>query len=650
MAVDLDTSQIKEWRSIITLVIFILTNFPILRPFRVSMYIPRLFANTFWTCLAALRIAPPRNLSSLDAKHASRKIRTYFVRVSIPVNYVTAPLMASLFLLALGAIGRNEIHAGTMGNDDTGISPYDLVLVFLTLGYIANSIGASGLVRYLVVQVLRRHGKSGRRLFLYLYVCFFGLGMFIGNDPIMILFLAYLTRVTTNVRHSRAWIHTQFSIANIATGVLVSSNPTNLLLAGLFNIKFINYTANMIVPIMVTALLLFPFLLYIFHDESLIPSVIKYHELPEELMNKRPINVNIPYFSGRLPKSNDADSELDRTVTNENDIASILNPFLAKKSAIAGTTVMCSTVIILLALNAVYLSKGGNTDFWVTLPAAVLMCLWDCAATWLERKESRRIAHDGRQHAEKLRAEREERRRWIAHCEDPMPTQPKVGVQRVLTNLRVASSTSETQGSSLHGQKTLYSLLQDKYVWCLETFPTTTIAVTRLPYDIVPFAFCMFILVQALASKGWVPVFGHAWDWWATKSGTVGCIWGMGFLGVVLSNFAGTNIGACILLSRIIQAWQDIHSRSGVPISDRTFWATVYSLSIGVNFGAFSLTISASLTGIMWRTVLNKEHRPVRQLDFARVHLPIIAVSMIIACSVLVAQVYIVRSNQPYNA
>lgn len=100
----------------------------------------------------------------------------------------------------------------------------------------------------------------------------------------------------------------------------------------------------------------------------------------------------------------------------------------------------------------------------------------------------------------------------------------------------------------------------------------------------------------------------------------------------------------------MVQAWQEIHSRSGVPISDRTFWATVYSLSIGVNFGAFSLTISASLTGIMWRTVLNKEHQPVGQLDFARVHLPIIAVTMIIACTVLVGQVYIVRSNQPYNA
>jgi hypothetical protein len=46
----------------------------------------------------------------------------------------------------------------------------------------------------------------------------------------------------------------------------------------------------------------------------------------------------------------------------------------------------------------------------------------------------------------------------------------------------------------------------------------------------------MFVLVEALVSKGWVPVFAHGGDKWASKTGTVGCIGGMGFLGVILSN------------------------------------------------------------------------------------------------------------------
>lgn len=95
------------------------TDFPILRPFRAPIYVPRFFANTFWTCLAALRIVPTENPPSLDAKHTLRKVGICFVRISVPINCVTAPLMASLFLLALGAIGRDDIHAGIIGNDET---------------------------------------------------------------------------------------------------------------------------------------------------------------------------------------------------------------------------------------------------------------------------------------------------------------------------------------------------------------------------------------------------------------------------------------------------------------------------------------------------------------------------------------------------
>jgi Na+/H+ antiporter NhaD/arsenite permease-like protein len=59
---------------------------------------------------------------------------------------------------------------------------------------------------------------------------------------------------------------------------------------------------------------------------------------------------------------------------------------------------------------------------------------------------------------------------------------------------------------------------------------------SHLPLKLVPFALAMFVLVQALVTKGWVPVFAYGWDHWVRKTGTVGAIGGMGFLSVVLSN------------------------------------------------------------------------------------------------------------------
>ncbi|KAI5861097.1 hypothetical protein GGS23DRAFT_598974 [Durotheca rogersii] len=751
---DLDTTKIHTWRSIITLVVFVITNIIVLLPFHIPIYIPRLLRDAILDALGALRvIGPRRNRPS----HVSSSISVYsegqddrgrhFVRFRFPMNFVTAPLIADLFLLAILAIGREEVYGGTIGANN--ISPIDIMAFFITLAYIAISIDASGLIRYLAFKVLQKAGKVGHRLFFYLYAFFFALGIFIGNDPIILsgtAFLAYMTRVSSNIIHPRAWIFTQFAIANVASAVLVSSNPTNLVLAGAFNIKFIDYTAHMIVPVVITAIVLFPFLLYIvFADESLIPLCIKMHELSEEAKARKPVNPNIPHARGNAEedKDNPTNGEQEKLLSLEE----IMNPFLDKGGAAFGGVIMAATLITLLALNASTPSTGEHPVFYVTLPAAFVMFCWDIGFGWHHRRETRQIARDGRREFERARAERlaqeEAMERAIlnrsgeqahispvpprptatletsTHCQnavlegihyttDPpsgdikaknslptdktveplpqddrsrgarppaddaaiinekqIPTTPNPQYpSEKLSGLTLIKNAGETSLASSEPEAeaklepscsvaagperrgtTLVSLVADAYRWSQETFPTATAVLSHLPYALVPFAFSMFILVQALVTKGWVPVFAYGWDHWVNKTGTVGSVGGMAFLSVILCNFAGTNIGTTILLSRVIQAWQQIHEENGTRISDRTFWATVYSMALGVNYGAFSTAFSASLAGLLWRDILARKHIHVRGLDFARVNLPIITISMVVGCAVLIGEVYIVKSD-----
>ncbi|KAF4766478.1 hypothetical protein HAV15_010229 [Penicillium sp. str.  len=709
---ELDTSKIKSWRSIITLIIFVITNIIVLFPFHIPLYLPRWLTNGVLDVLSAMRIIPHRTRSRSNDK------QSIFVKFRFPLNFITAPLIADLFLLAILAIGRKEVHDGIVGADN--INPIDIMVFFLTLAYIAISIDASGLIRYLAFKVLQKAGKVGHRLFFYLFVFFFGLGSFIGNDPIILsgtAFLAYMTRVSSNIVHPRAWIHSQFAIANIASAILVSSNPTNLVLAGAFKIKFIVYTANMIVPVVVTAIVLFPFLLYIiFADEDLIPLSITMHELSEDQKKKAPVNPNIPHARGTAEEKEETDDKEGKQLSLEE----IMNPFLDKKGASFGGLIMAATLITLLAINA---SGKENPVFWVTLPAAFVMFCWDLAFC------TREIATKGRQEVENAQAEREMRKReeqqalpermdpealgseqsekydatGLRHCSehtnddislespnsDIASKKPylECGTQFSLSVLvdkekfpelqppgavamdskqparasspealdsRQTTDTTideEKRGYPYHqdnGPRTLTSLAGDIYRWSQETFPTVTVVVSHMPFALVPFAFTMFILVQALVTKGWVPVFAYGWDHWVEKTGTVGSIGGMGFLSVILCNFAGTNIGTTILLSRVIQAWQKIHEVSGIPISDRTWWATIYSMAIGVNYGAFSTAFSASLAGLLWRDILARKHIRVGSLEFARVNLPIIAISMVVGCAVLAGEVYIVRSDNPH--
>ncbi|TVY41180.1 hypothetical protein LOCC1_G005975 [Lachnellula occidentalis] len=725
-SINLDTGQIKTWRSIITLVVFFFTNIVVLFPFHIPVYIPRPFSNAVLDILSALRIISPRSQPfEHDFDDNNGKLKP-FIRVNFPMNFVTAPLIADLFLLAILAIGRDEVHDGTIGANN--ISPLDIMVFFLSLAYIAISIDASGLIRYLAFKVLQKGGKVGHRLFFYLYAFFFVLGSFIGNDPIILsgtAFLAYMTRVSSNIVHPRAWIHTQFAVANIASAILVSSNPTNLVLAGAFKIKFVVYTANMIVPVVVTGIVLFPFLLYIvFADEALIPFSIQMHELSEEAKAKEPVNPNIPHARGTAEEEEDKNNEEGKLLSLEE----IMNPFLDKKGAMFGATIMTATLVTILALNAASQSSGERPVFYVTLPAAFVMFCWDVGFGWVNRHKTREIARKGRQEIEDAQAERmareEEGANRAALEEQPVdataaydltlttspephggdnttttndeitraPTNNRNGLTHMLTppldtsasmlvfqengrptsavdekkdlsriELGTASSNDEKRTSSRTSpspspsfpqtpkRTTLVSLLASRYRWSQETFPTVTAVVAHLPFALVPFAFTMFILVQGLVTKGWVPVFAHGWDYWINKTGTVGSIGGMGFLSVILCNFAGTNIGTTILLSRVIQAWQAIHQRNGIPITDRNFWGTVYGMALGVNYGAFSTAFSASLAGLLWRDILARKHIRVRRLDFARVNLPIIAIAMAVGCAVLVGEIYVIRGEKPYK-
>ena len=323
----------------------------------------------------------------------------YFVRGRLPINFISAPLIAILILLAIGAINRQELHDGTVGKNN--ISPINIAIFYLALGYITTSIEASGAIRFMAFRILQWR-VSAHKLFLYLCISFFGLGILVGSDPIMVSILLYFLKASMNVVHPRAWIHTQFAVANMATTILVSSSPANLALVSAFNIKFIDYTANVAVPVVISAVLLFPFLLYVdFATERLIPSNLRVYELLEEAKRRKPVNPNISWARG-LP--NDEESQAWDHV-NE-----IMNPFLDKAGASFGSVLLFSTIIILLVLNAVYLSSDGHPDYWVTLPAGSITFLWDLAFGWRHRRETRELAREGRLEIERDRLERVARR------------------------------------------------------------------------------------------------------------------------------------------------------------------------------------------------------------------------------------------------
>jgi len=190
-----------------------------------------------------------------------------------------------------------------------------------------------------------------------------------------------------------------------------------------------------------------------------------------------------------------------------------------------------------------------------------------------------------------------------------------------------------------------------KPTWILETprpgyltsrFPTATTVLKRLPIPLVPFALFTFVLVQGLTKKGWVELFANGWAWWASHTGVIGVTAGMGIIACILCNICGTNIGATIFAARVLEVWI---ARMGDSIDPKQRDAAIYSLAIASNYGAFTFTVCASLAGLLWRDILKQKGIQVRQWQFCKLNLPLVVVSMVASCAVLIGEMYVVHKN-----
>jgi hypothetical protein len=374
------------------------------------------------------------------------------------------------------------------------------------------------------------------------------------QDPIILSgtsFLAYFSRIA-GISPPRAWLFSQFAACNVASAVLVSSNPTNLVLTGAYEISFLVYSAWLVLPVLATAVVLVPWLLWWFNDEELIPRTL---EPP-----------------GVEPKT----------------------ALIDRRGAVFGSALLGVTLVLLVALSAVGLLEGVQGVWTVTAPAAVVMLLrdlwydrqmgrWGGKSVEADEKEVVEGDGDGRpevdaQGMEDLdgqlgRAEGGEavEMRALKHSQRPKvkeQTAESTGgppdIRRRTTSggetappsmstKRPAAITATTPPSIKSPTRNLSPSSTDSKAFqrptppqpaTMESFflslsrriPTFTHVFVRLPLPLLPFAFSMFILVEALSSTGWMRVWAEWWAAWIDVAGLAGAIWLMGCLSVIGCN------------------------------------------------------------------------------------------------------------------
>ena len=163
--------------------------------------------------------------------------------------------------------------------------------------------------------------------------------------------------------------------------------------------------------------------------------------------------------------------------------------------------------------------------------------------------------------------------------------------------------------------------------------PTLYNAFPRLPFALVPFAFSQFILIEALSGQGWIDIFAR-WLVLATKEQMYPTLWIIGVMGVILCNISGTNIGATILLTKIVRT-------ANLP-ADSTRAAGV-ALAVASNIGAVSFVFSASLAGLLWKGIIDdqKPDNKITQRAFAKWNMIPLIVMMGVGLAVVSLEMHI---------
>ena len=168
-------------------------------------------------------------------------------------------------------------------------------------------------------------------------------------------------------------------------------------------------------------------------------------------------------------------------------------------------------------------------------------------------------------------------------------------------------------------------------------FPTFYTALPRLPFALVPFAFSQFILIEGLGHQGWIDIFAQ-WLVIVTKREMFKTVWVVGVLGVLLCNTSGTNIGATILLTKIVNtaALSYVPPSSGPEVNINAFLrSAAIALAVASNIGAVSFTFSASLAGLLWRQILSQKDIIVAQTTFAKWNLAPVLVMTVVGLAVV---------------
>ena len=206
----------------------------------------------------------------------------FFPKVKIgKVNldtYWIITLISALLLIVLKQIDLNNILSIFFSDDS--INPIKIIVLFLSMTLLSIYLDQIGMFKYLANLATKKFNKNQFGLFVALYFLISILTVITSNDVIILTFTPFICYFCKHAGiNPLPYLIGEFFAANTLSMSLIIGNPTNIYIASIMNITFMEYFKNMFIIGFILCIALFGILLLIFKKQLSKPLVVTDEEV-----------------------------------------------------------------------------------------------------------------------------------------------------------------------------------------------------------------------------------------------------------------------------------------------------------------------------------------------------------------------------------
>ncbi len=190
-------------------------------------------------------------------------------------TYFLGALLGPVIIVLFGMLNAAQVIGGLEGSG--GLNPFGILILFLSMVFMSIFLDITGFFEYCARLALHYASGDGRRLFFSIYFIVSLLTIFTSNDIIILTFTPFIYYFSKNAGiDPKPYLIAEFFAANTWSMMLYIGNPTNIVLATAFNLRFDQYTRWMLLPALVAGFINMTLLYLIFRKN--INKPLKHYE------------------------------------------------------------------------------------------------------------------------------------------------------------------------------------------------------------------------------------------------------------------------------------------------------------------------------------------------------------------------------------